>query len=201
MVCKLLARFIFVLFVSLWSFCVAPRNASAQECSFDWAVYIQTAHFVANFDAAGGGMTSQALETAQRYLDSVRVSVPESCRAEMVASVSNAQLAQLCAPAVNAALPTVVQSSVIVSKNYAATGDRNAFISGVQTMMHQYVRSIPRQCWFAPPSQTATPPQQAPSVGPGLPQRDPRAWQISPGTTFIPGVGACGPSGCVIPRR
>jgi hypothetical protein len=47
---------------------------------------------------------------------------------------------------------------------------------------------------------------QAPSGGaiigpPPTLRPDPRAWQMAPNTTIIPGIDACGPSGCVIPHR
>ena len=135
-------------------------NAATAECSLENAVDIQTAYFLANFDAARAGWTPQALQAAQQELASVYARIPQACTDQMVASVSNASLSQFCSPAMSAAWATVMQSVGQPIADYVATGNREAFISAVRTTMDQCLRSMPRQCWFAPLPQPATPPPQ-----------------------------------------
>jgi hypothetical protein len=135
-------------------------NTATEECSLENAVDIQTAFFLANFDAARAGCTPQALQAAQQELDSVHARVPQACTDEMVASASDASLSQYCSPANSTAWATAMQSAWQAGENYVATGNREAFISAVRTIIDQCLRSVPRQCWFVPLPQPATPPLQ-----------------------------------------
>ena len=147
-------------------------NTATEECSLESAVDIQTAFFLANFDAARAGWTPQALQAAQRELDSVHARVPQACTDEMAASASDASLFQYCSPANSAAWANIMQSVWPAIANYEATGNREAFIFAVRTIMDQCLRSVPRQCWFVPlPQQPATPPPQ---------QFDPQVQQFNP---------------------
>jgi hypothetical protein len=131
-------------------------NTATEECSLENAILIQMAFYLANFDMARAGRTPQAQQAAQQLLDSVRARVPQACSDEMAASFSDASLSQYCSPLIGTAWATFLQSSMLTNANYIATGNREAFIDAVGTAVGQYLRSIPRRCWFAPQPQRQT---------------------------------------------
>ncbi len=127
-----------------------PALATTQGCSFDDAVGISTILTVAPAAGIIAGNPAGAHAMINRGLSKL----PPSCREELDRA-KNSNLAATCA-AYSSVITDSSKQMERLGYSYAQTGDYAGFFGGVFDAMKNTLESLPRECWFAPVTVTAT---------------------------------------------